>query len=371
MTPLEKKIAREIASYGPMPFARFMELALYCPVYGYYEKEEDKLGKAGDYYTSVNVGPVFGHLLAWQFCRWWRDTGTGKSEPKIHLVEAGAHHGQLAGDILDWLRCQRPEVFQRVTYTIIENSTVREGAQRAKLKAFEPKVQWIKHVDDLAGTLEGAPAIVFCNELLDALPAHRWFWNSQERRWVEWGVTTEADRFRWEPLPGGRVVPDALCRLPPQLTEILPDRFTIDLCPAAEEWWARAARSMRSGILVAFDYGGSIEDLLQPHRAAGTLRGYYRHNYTANVLEDAGEQDLTAHVNFTAISEAGERCGFKTIACVSQDRFLTGVLEQALGEPSAFGAWGQREANQFRTLASPEGLGRALKVLIQQRIQER
>ena len=118
-----EKIAKEIGGRGAIPFARFMELALYCPVYGYYEKEEDTIGRRGDYYTSVSVGSLFGELLGFQFAAWLgpeaqEGRGSGPNEPgaePAEIVEAGAHRGELARDILSWMRRQQPGLFQRLT----------------------------------------------------------------------------------------------------------------------------------------------------------------------------------------------------------------------------------------------------------------
>src|ERR1041384_4289023 len=129
MSELVEKIAEEIKKQGVIPFARFMELALYCPVYGYYEKETDRLGRRGDYFTSVNVGSLFGELLACQFAEWLGECGMRNAECGMELrhsglrvVEAGAHRGALAKDILTWMRAQRPELFERLEYWIVEPS---------------------------------------------------------------------------------------------------------------------------------------------------------------------------------------------------------------------------------------------------------
>src|SRR5262249_43589657 len=111
MNQVAEKIAAEIRNYGPISFARFMESALYCPVYGYYEKEEDTIGRGGDYYTSVSVGALFGELLAHQFAEWLMNLQTSTETGSLRLIEAGAHHGHLARDILRWLRAHRPALF--------------------------------------------------------------------------------------------------------------------------------------------------------------------------------------------------------------------------------------------------------------------
>jgi hypothetical protein len=136
---LEAHLRRELAGAGVIPFERFMERALYDPEFGYYESSLDQTGRAGDYYTSVGVGSLFGELLAFQFCR-WLDQLNGVA---ADLVEAGAHDGQLAADILGWLRTAEPARFDRLTYWIVEPSPRRAAAQRARLGAFAGRVRWV------------------------------------------------------------------------------------------------------------------------------------------------------------------------------------------------------------------------------------
>ena len=132
MKTLNTIIRREIAARGVLSFARFMELALYCPVYGYYETKKDNPGQRGDFYTSVSVGKLFGQLLAFQFAEWLEaEVGSRKSE--VRIVEAGAHDGQLAGDILTWLQSNRPKLFGQIKYCIIEPSMRRQEWQQGSL----------------------------------------------------------------------------------------------------------------------------------------------------------------------------------------------------------------------------------------------
>jgi len=257
-----EKIAREINRFGAISFARFMELALYCPVYGYYEKEEDRIGRGGDFYTSVSVGPLFGELLARQFAEWLKE-----GEPRI--VEAGAHRGELAGDILNWFRANQPGLFERLQYIIIEPSARRQEWQQRVLEGFGGQVRWAGEIAELTrGPSEfRINGIIFSNELLDAMPVHRLGWDSQNKRWYEWCVTLMDDEFVWTQRP-----PDeglnrkAVERFSdfPAFTEVLPERFVLELCPAAEACWAETARALSPGKLLTIDYGFSVEELLRP-----------------------------------------------------------------------------------------------------------
>ena len=142
-------------SRGAIPFSRFMELALYCPEYGFYEAERDITGRRGDFYTSVSVGPLFGELLGYQFCEWLKASGGDSAVPR--LVEAGAHDGQLAADILGWTRERRPEVFSRLEYWILEPSVRRRAAQERRLGDYRGKVLWAKDFAELSSLREAGP----------------------------------------------------------------------------------------------------------------------------------------------------------------------------------------------------------------------
>lgn len=375
--PAAGLIRREIQTRGVISFARFMELALYAPEVGYYERAPARLGRGGDFYTSVSVGSLFGELLAWQFALWAEEAGAMNADarsprskpggrppagPRLQIVEAGAHDGRLAADLLGALRRQRPKLFETLRYWIIEPSARRRRWQQETLVEFGARVHWAASP---AAVTETGYRIVFCNELLDALPVHRLGWDAAARGWIEWGVGWERGRFVWKPMP-----PDtesSLALPPPDLAATLPDGYTLELCPAAVRWWTEAAAALRRGKLVAIDYGLSVEDRFAPHRLRGTLRAYRHHRVSHDVLAAPGDQDLTAHVDFTALQAAGEAAGLRTEELVSQHRFLTRLAARAGAAPETFGAWTPERTRQFHTLTHPDHLGHAFKVLVQAR----
>jgi SAM-dependent MidA family methyltransferase len=206
-------IRHEIHKSGVLPFARFMELALYCPDCGYYETKMD-IGRRGDFYTSVSIGSLFGELLACQFANWLEpEVSSRKSE--VRIVEAGAHDGQLAKDILTWLQSSRPGLFGQIEYVIIEPSARRREWQRETLKSFA-NVRWSDNFQSIASSTPH-PAlrtphlngVIFSNELLDAFPVHRFGWDAKNKTWFEWGVAIEGDKFTWA-RSGGRGVAGVL-----------------------------------------------------------------------------------------------------------------------------------------------------------------
>jgi SAM-dependent MidA family methyltransferase len=207
MTEAGQRIAAEIRDKGAITFARFMELALYCPNIGYYEKEEDIIGRRGDYYTSVSVGPLFGELLAFQFAEWLQeypcpDAAAGKSRasgikdknsPVLRIVEAGAHAGDLAKDILGWLRQYRSSLLQNLEYWVVEPSDRRRSHQQQNLREFSSMVHWVREIAEFTQEMdsefcalgsESVRGIIFSNELLDAMPVHRLGWDAKARTWL-------------------------------------------------------------------------------------------------------------------------------------------------------------------------------------------
>jgi SAM-dependent MidA family methyltransferase len=363
MTELAEKITREITRRGSIPFSEFMELALYCPVYGYYEAEEDNLGRGGDFFTSVSVGPLFGQMLAFQFADWL--AALPGAEKKLHLVEAGAHNGRLARDILGWLREHRPELFQCVEYWIIEPSPLRTRSQQKNLFEFSNAVKWAEAPAALNAS-SAIHGVIFSNELFDAFPVHRIGWDRDSHSWYEWHVSLKDGEFAWLPHPGplSEMLVNDLARLqlPEDLLNVLPDDFTTELCPLAGAWWREAAGLLQAGQLMTVDYGLTTEEFFLPERSHGTLRAYYRHHLSHNVLNAPGEQDLTAHVNFSYLRAVGETNGLRTVAFQTQAQFLTEIAAkfwQSKAEPEPV------QVRQFQTLTHPEHLGHAFRILVQ------
>ena len=417
MKQLVDKILGEIADRGAISFARFIENDLYCPVYGFYEREEDTVGRSGHYFTNVSVGSLFGELLALQFSEWLAQLEATPGAPasrrrvaphrapncagvtpalpghRLHIVEAGAHTGTLAKDILAWIRSQRCVLWESIEYCIIEPSHRRQAWQRQTLVEFLSRVRWVSSLSELTLASTDSDAlpnqhsirgIIFSNELLDAMPVHRLGWDAARSAWFEWGVTYSNGRFSWIrlteeqsriiqlPLPLLNPEPrDALSAAalawPPDFLKALPDGFTIELCPAANEWWAQAAGRLGCGKLLTIDYGLTTEELYSPERKGGTLRAYRNHHVSSDVLQDPGEQDLTAHVNFSALCEIGESSGLQTELCSTQEQFLTRIAATAFNRATCSGEWTTSYARQFQTLTHPNHLGHSFRVLLQSR----
>jgi SAM-dependent MidA family methyltransferase len=370
MSEIGEIVRKEVERQGVIPFADFMRLALYCPKYGYYEQLAGRIGRAGDFYTNVSVGSLFGELLGFRFAAWFAELAPGEH----HLVEAGAHNGQLARDILGWMRKKRPGLLDRLHYWIVEPSAHRRAWQQETLEDFAGTVQWFDSLASLP--LQGVKGVTFSNELLDAMPLHRLGWDAPARRWFEWGVALARAEgscpYVWERIPRD---PDYLTAelnqaglaLPEQVLAVLPDGFTIEISLEAAAWWQEAATKLREGKLLTIDYGQTAEQFIVPERTGGTLRAYRSHRSTADVLANVGEQDLTAHVNFTPLQRAGERAGLSTEGLFSQETFFTKIAEATWRNSSEFGEWSVDRLRQFQTLTHPQHMGRPFSVLLQKR----
>jgi len=361
MNSLEEIVRDEIRKRRTIPFARLMELALYCPQFGYYDRLENRIGLLGDFYTSASVGSLFGRLLAFQFALWLDRLGNGA----VQIVEAGAYDGWLALVVLDWLQSRRPDLLDRLQFWILEPSQVLQAKQRSLLEGHAPRIRWFTGWTEVPRS--GVQGVIFSNELLDAMPVHRVGWDAAARTWFEWGVTIRASNLAWEriDLAPELAASASITRLPAELLGLLPDGFVTELSPAAEQWWSQAASNLHQGRLLTFDYGLEAEEFFLPSRSGGTLRAYRGHKMNTDLLARLGEQDLTSHVNFTSIRSAGETAGLQTEGLIPQSVFLTRILAQAegVGESLASGS----KSGEFHTLTHPEHLGHAFKVFLQSR----
>ena len=388
---LRELVVRRIRDEGPLPFAEYMDLALYHPRLGYYARAGRRSGRAGDFFTSVDSGAAFGALLARQFAEMWRLAGGAPA-----LVEAGAGSGRLARDVLDHLAAACPDVYRTLRLTLVERSPAARAAQPATLGARAAR---------LAGADAELPArvrgVVFANELLDALPVHPIVMTADGLGEVH--VDRDGDRLVERLGPASAAVRDHVARFGIRLEP----GWRAEVCPAAVAWVAAAARRLTRGFLVLIDYGHEARELYSPTHASGTLTCYRRHRAAvagdngaaAPWLAEPGACDITAHVDLTAVRAAAEEAGLQTLAVLDQTYFLLAladlggrgesasdqapVRQGATGEPVGHwrprpamvqrspcrDAWpldlgALRERLALKTLLVPGGLGSTHKVLI-------
>jgi len=367
---LRQKIEQEIRKRGPIPFSRYMELCLYDPELGYYSRHTEKFGKAGDFYTSSDVHAVFGRLLARQFDEMWRALD---SPGRIELLELGPGRGLFAQDVLDWSEKKFPDFFRALHYTLVE----RSASLRERLAAtFRGRIAGGKVV--VLSQLEGSgfnrqsedmpqtsidtlgakvPLIVFANEFFDALPVEilsekgALHINARDGHFVEeWAPASAAeleflDRYSVHPEGGARTEAPLL----------------------ALEHMSKLAANIQRGYLIAIDYGYTRAQQLAG-RHLGTVMAYRQHSASPNPYETPGEQDITAHVNFTALAAAAEDNRMLAHKLLTQSQFLMGI-----GEANQFAdAFEEcrlpqeraKVALQLKHLVTPAGMGETFQVLV-------
>jgi SAM-dependent MidA family methyltransferase len=229
---------------------------------------------------------------------------------------------------------------------------------QSKTLAQFGNIRWLSRITDHVLRFCG---VIFSNELLDAMPVRRLTWNAQAKSWTDLGVTLKNGRLGWAAANSRETH-----ILATEVEAVLPDGFTIELGHEAEKWWRRAAQALELGKLITIDYGMTKEELLTPERKDGTLRAYHRHHPTSDLLANPGEQDLTAHVNFSALIAAGEASGLNTETFEMQAQFLTKIAAR-MWKDDAFEQPRPSHKRQFQTLTHPEHLGRSFRVLVQAR----
>lgn len=367
---LREKIEQEIRGRGPMPFSRYMQTCLYDPAEGYYSRNAEQFGKAGDFYTSSDVHAVFGRLLARQFDQMWRALDR---PPEIEILELGPGRGLFARDVLDWSKKKFPEFFATLHYTLQESSpalraklqdTLREHIVNGKTAVCERVEGRASRPSESAEIVRAcaptAPLLVFANEFFDALP-------------VEILGTKGKLHLALESNPLHEVW------LPPAAEELeLLDRYgvhpepgeRIEVCRVAQDWMTQIAQSISKGFLLIFDYGYTRAEQLAGHHR-GTLMAYRHHSSTTNPYQSPGEQDLTAHVNFTALTAAASAAGLNVQPLRTQSQFL-----MRIGEANQFADAFEdcllpqeraKVALQLKHLVTPAGMGETFRVLVASR----
>ncbi len=351
MSELEGIIRAAILAKGPMRFDRFMELALYHPGLGYYAKTTGPahIGKSGDFFTSVSVGPLFGRLLARQFYQMWLLLGKPQA---FAIIEQGAHDGQLARDIVDWCRTKTPDFFDAVRYGIVLDS----GLAPSIPMELADRVTTFPTLESLAVE----QGVFFSNELVDAFPVRRIV--RLEGEWCEQQVVIEGDKFVWSHRP----IDDA--ELTEAIVELdLPaiENYTTEINLRARHWIAEVTRSIQRGYVVTIDYGWPASIYYAPFRTSGTLTARHEHKIVDDILCTPGEMDLTAHIDFTSLAQAGETAGLSTLGFLDQQRFLTGIAHDELSGAEGPPVKIQENLRTWNTLTHPGHLGARFHSLVQ------
>ncbi len=354
--PLVEILAARIVAQGPLTFADYMDTCLYHPEFGYYTRAD--VWPRRDYYTSVDVHPMFGSLLARQLQEMW--VAMGRPEP-FYLVEAGAGTGTLARCILDFIAETFGDFYAALQYQAVEISAVRRGEHASALARH-----WEKGRAESLGALPGSIpcGCLFSNELLDALPVRRVSFSGGTLREIH--VTHEGGRFQEVELPlstpvlGSYFTKQGITLHEEQQTEV-----GLGVC----RWIRDAGRALAKGFVLTIDYGREARELYDQRHMRGTLLAYQRHRASEDYYRAPGLQDLTAHVNFTAVDSWGRRAGLTRCGLVSQGNFLMALARKSdFAELEGSGeAQAARRRLMFKTLIYPQGMGEMFQVFVQRK----
>jgi len=351
-----------IRERGPLTVAAFMEFALYDQDAGYYARAAQRSGRAGDFFTSVDVGTMFGELLEIQLAEmaellFGQNLAPDAGRP-FDLVEAGAGNGRLSADILRAARRRNPPLYDRARLHLVEAGASPRDAQRAALGEVADRL--VSSSAELPASFEG---VLVANELLDAFPVHQ--------------VVMRADGLRevYVDVADNRLVAREGPLSTPALRDYL-DRLSVTLEPGwrveinlrALDWIREVSASLRRGFVILIDYGHEARELYSATHAEGTLTTFARHTMagpeaarrTPPWLLNPGEQDITAHVDFTSVRTAAEAAGLETLGFLDQTYFLLALA----GAAGADHCDTLKKRLALKTLLMPGGLGSTHKVLI-------
>jgi SAM-dependent MidA family methyltransferase len=366
-SPLTSLLLDRIRDNGALTVAEFVDAALYHDTLGYYTRAGQRSGREGDFFTSVDLGPLFGELLASQFAEMrtaLEDASTpgqpGGDAPRFDLVEAAAGNGRLARDVLDAAERHHPEFYGAVRLHLVERSPLARAAQAEVLGRHAPLLA--SSSPDVPDKVAG---VIYANELLDAMPPHVVVMREQGLR----EIYVDADGRRLVTREG----PPSSPRIADYLAAVgarLQPGWSAEVNLAAADWIRHAGSRLSRGYLVIIDYGHDAATLYSASHATGTLTTYRRHAAERREegpgwLLEPGDRDITSHVDLTGIALAGRDAGLQLLGVVDQAYFLLGLgLAERLAGDDTTSPRALRRRLALKTLVMPGGLGSTLKVMV-------
>jgi SAM-dependent MidA family methyltransferase len=351
---LEDIIIKKINGNGPISFHDFMEMCLYFPDLGYYTSAHDTIGKRGDFYTSAYLTPAFGAMIARQLEEMWCILHGGS----FTVVEYGAGTGFLCHDILLYLK-QNSNLYHHLHYCIIEKSAVMRGIEKANLTGsnLSEKVSWYNSINDISG-ISGC---ILSNELVDNFSVHQVVMQNELMEiYVDYN-----NGFVEVMQPAGKALQEYIR----ELNIELPKGFRSEINLEATKWISDIATCLHSGYVITVDYGYLSEELYSNRRSQGTLVCYNKHSVNDCPYIDIGHQDITSHVNFSALDHWGMKSGLQRSGFTSQANFLLGLglneyLTKTMKEGAGFLNYKKNALLKYMLLVD---MGNKYKVLIQQK----
>lgn len=347
---LREKIFAAITERGGIPFPEYLGIVLYDPELGYYARVGTQVGREGDFYTSVSVGPLFGRLLARRILGWWEENG---KPPDWRVLEIGAHDGTLAADILSEIRILSPEAWQGLEYAIAEPLPRLRDLQKSRLEILASRLLIAEGFVGIAA--HPLPGIAFGNEILDALPFH----------------LIERNGGSWKEL---HVIAgeNGTLALEQRETDIelggaFPEGYRTEVRTNFRSFLADVTSCLKDGLLLFADYGFAAPEYYDVSRSSGTLRTFSSHRAGEDPFAAPGETDITAHVDFTDLAKAAIAAGYSPTAFTSQGSYLTNlakpmILDGGMDDPKTIA--------QFRSLTHPAHLGARFHIIEMERSAE-
>ena len=364
---LIQKIVLEISQAGPLSFARFMELALYDPWHGYYmtqavgqdQSSRERIGLEGDFYTAPELSPMLAKTLVRQVLE--IDAQLGHPDP-FTFVEMGGGNGTFATDFLQHCQAVSPDFLNRLYYQLIERSPYLQSLQESRIRESmqtwgDRQLTWKSSVEQL--DRDSVTGVMFSNELVDAFPVHRVRYDNHHLQ--EIFVDYDGGQFveRLGPLSSPK-----LEEYVHQHDVVLDEGQTSELHVAAEEWMTRVACAFHRGMMITVDYGHTGSDYYTSDRKDGTFLCYYQHSISTNPYARVGEQDMTAHVNFSALAKRGKECGLLPVGFTTLANWLMGLGVEEMVEDQDPES---HEVQALSQLLRPHGMGTTFKVFVQQK----
>ncbi len=352
MNLLEKKIKELIHQKSHITFETFMQMALYEPELGYYSSDRIKIGKEGDYYTSQHLHPAFGAMLGKQLIEMWKFMGKPST---FYSVEQGAGEGYMCNDILNYLKDK--EIYDALKYIIVEPHPFMEQKQKNLLKRFSNKIAWTASLKEL----KNINGCILSNELLDAFPVHL---VEMENELKEIYITLKGDNnfIEIKDIPSS----DDLNKYLDEFSISLPYGYRTEINLKIKDWIKEVNEVLAEGFILTIDYGYPSCEYYSEERNRGTLMCYYRHQFTENPYINIGNQDITAHVNFSSVKKYGEEFGIETIGFANQGAYLVSLgIDQIISELYRNSKDYLFEVAKIKRLILPGTIGETHKVMIQ------
>jgi len=348
---IKERIKRE----GSISFRDFMDMALYYPELGYYTSPQEKIGGSGDFFTASELDRAFGELLGKQFVEIFHKV----DEEPFQIVEIGAGKGYLAHDILRYLKENYPDIYKKSQYILIEKSPYHIKLQKELLKDFGI-VRWVQDIIDFED--ESITGVIFSNELFDAFPVH--LIRKINGKIYEVFISVDEENNVKEIL---KEAGEDILRYLKELNIDLPEGMQTEVNLDAKDYIQKIAKKTKKGYVITVDYGYPSAELYKHYRMKGTLLCYHKHRYSENYYQHVGMQDITSHVNFSALKYYGMVAGLDFTGFTDQAHFLTnlGLMDifAQLQERSDLEAF--ERLNRLKTLVLPKGMGEKFKVLVQ------